>query len=258
MKQFINELIRYRDYIFFTVKSQLKSEVSNTFLGYIWWLLDPLLNMTIYTILVTFIFEKNIPNFPVFIYCALLPWKWLTASITSSSKCISSNKSILNNISMPIGILSFIYCTINFIKYIFGLLILSLLLIIFKIEISWHILEFIFVTIVNYSFILAISLVVTHIGAFIKDLNYSLNHILRLWFYLSPGMYDLSFIQNECSLIWKLNPMSAIFTSYRNVIMYQKSPMYLELLIWFSISLLIINISNKVLTKNKGIYMKGA
>lgn len=258
MKRFVEDLILYRNYIFYTVKSQLKSEVVSTFLGYIWWLLDPLLNMGIYTILVTFIFKKKIPNFPVFVYCALLSWKWFSASVTSSSRCISANKGILSNVAMPIGILPFIYCTINFVKYVFGLIVLALLLVIFNIKISWHIIELIFVVTVNYSLILGISLMVTHIGACIKDLNNSLTHILRLWFYLSPGMYDLSSISDKYSFIWSLNPMTAIFTSYRNVIMYQKSPMYLELLIWFIVSLLVINASVKVLIKNKGAYAKGA
>ena len=256
--KFIKEIYRYRNYIIYAVKSDLKAQVSNTMLGYLWWLLDPLLNMLIYTLLVTFIFQKNIPNFPVFVYCALLPWKWATATFSSSAKCIRANIGILNNVQMPIFILPLVHTIVNFIKYLFGLIVLFGLVLVFRIPLTIHIVEIIPVIVVNFIFIFGFALIFTHIGVIIKDFNNTLSHILRVWFYLSPGMYALEGISSSYRNIWWFNPMTTIFISYREVVMYGRNPLYKGLMIWFIIGIVIIWLGLNTLYKNTGSYGKEA
>ncbi|HEX6383626.1 MAG TPA: hypothetical protein VF177_03050, partial [Anaerolineae bacterium] len=69
------ELVRYRYLLRNLVVRDLKARYKNSVLGVLWSLLNPLLMMTVYTVL----FTKLIPNddihhYPVFILVALIPW----------------------------------------------------------------------------------------------------------------------------------------------------------------------------------------
>lgn len=250
------DIVKYKDYIIHNVRINLKLKVSNTLLGYLWWLLDPLLNMLIYTIIVLFIFDRGVPNFPVFLFCALLSWKWFGSTVMFSSSCIKSNMSILNQVYIPKFIIPLQESLVNLIKYLFGFMILVAMLIVFRIQPSFHFIEIIFVIFSNFLFIFAISLLVTHYGVYISDIKNLLSHFNRMWWYLSPGIYSLNIIPDKFRWIFWFNPNTAYFESYRSVIMYGESPHYLMLAIWTTVSLLIILFGLKLLYKFDRNYSK--
>jgi len=238
--QLISDIKKYREYIIHNVFVSLKLNVSNTILGYFWWLLDPLLNMMVYSVLVIFIFDRDIENYAVFLFCALLSWKWFNSTVTYSSSCIRSNMGILSQIYMPKFILPLQEVIVNFIKYLFGFAILICMMAVSGIAPSFHFIEIIFVLIVNFLFIFGCSLLIAHYGVYINDLKNFLGHFLRIWWYLSPGIYSLSIVPEQYRWIFWANPNTTLFESYRNVIMYGSSPNYLMLSVWGAVSILLI------------------
>ena len=63
IKKIIADLKKYWEYITFAATSELKSEVAGSFLGWIWWILDPLFFMFVYTFVVRFVFAHIKINF---------------------------------------------------------------------------------------------------------------------------------------------------------------------------------------------------
>lgn len=240
LKRFSEDLKKYREYIIYSTKSDLKKQVAGTLFGYLWWLLDPLLHMSIYTVLVTLIFRRDQPAFPLFVFCALLPWKWLTSSLNSSANSIKRKAGIIRQIYLPKFVLPLIDVTTNFVKFLFGIVILMIMMGVYKITPTWHLLEAVPILLVNFLLIYGLALNFSHIGALYSDFKNVISHLLRLWFYASPGIYSLSRVPEKYRWLWKLNPMTAIFESYRNIVMYGSSPLYRELTIWFIVSLIIV------------------
>lgn len=239
VNRFTGDLKKYKEYIIYSTKSDLKRQVAGTLFGYLWWLLDPILHMIVYTILVGYIYRNNQPAFPLFIFCALLPWKWLTSSLGSSTTCINRKAGIIRQIYLPKFVLSLVEVATNFVKFLFGIIILIVMMGIYRIVPTWHLVEILPVLFVNFFLIYGISLNFSHIGTLYSDFKNLVSHLLRLWFYLSPGLYSLSRIPEKYRWLWRLNPITAFFESYRNIILYGKSPMYKDLLIWLVISLMI-------------------
>jgi ABC-type polysaccharide/polyol phosphate export permease len=68
------ELAARRRLIRYLVQADLKKKGSDTLLGNVWWVIDPLLQMVVYLILVTVIFDRKIPDYPLFLFGAILPW----------------------------------------------------------------------------------------------------------------------------------------------------------------------------------------
>ncbi|GLI56780.1 transport permease protein [Propionigenium maris DSM 9537] len=240
VNRFIGDLKKYKEYIIYSTKSDLKRQVAGTLFGYLWWLLDPLLHMFVYTILVTIIFRRDQPAFPLFVFCALLSWKWLTSSLGSSTTCIKRKAGIIRQIYLPKFVLPLIDVATNFVKFLFGIIILLMMMGIYRITPTWHMLEIVPILIVNFLFIYGISLNFAHVGALYSDFKNVISHMLRLWFYVSPGIYSLSRIPEKYRWVWKLNPITSFFESYRNVFMYGAPPMYKELAVWSVVSIIIL------------------
>ena len=61
MKRFINNMKKYWNYSIYAAKSELKSEVANSYLNWLWWILDPISFMVIYTFMVQIVFKTSEP-----------------------------------------------------------------------------------------------------------------------------------------------------------------------------------------------------
>ncbi len=77
--QAAGEIRSRRRLIRYLVQADLKKKGADTLLGNVWWVLDPLLQMLVYVILVSVILDQHQPDYPLFIFAAILPWKWFTS-----------------------------------------------------------------------------------------------------------------------------------------------------------------------------------
>ncbi|MUG68375.1 ABC transporter permease [Paenibacillus campinasensis] len=242
MLKIIRDVKKYKDYLYYNIRVNLRLKVSNTLLGYLWWLLDPLLQMLVYTMIVSVIFNRGEEKFPIFVFCALLSWKWFSSTVTYCANCIKANSGVLNQVYIPKFLFPLQETIVNLIKFIFGFIILIIMLIAYRVAPTFHFFEIILVIAANFLFIFSISTLLTHYGVFISDMRNFLSHVNRVWWYLSPGMYSLEIVPKKYTWLFWLNPNTAFFESYRNVILYGKSPHYVSLLIWISISIIFLYI----------------
>lgn len=252
----INDFKNYKDYVIYTVKSELKVQVSGTFLGYFWWILDPLMYMLVYMLVVMIIFDRGGPDFPIYVFSALVPWKWTVSSINDSTSSIKGKANILHQVYIPKFLLPLIKCLINTSKFFFGVLVLMVMIPFFNIDYSLINLTFFVVFAVHFLFILGLSLNLAHIGVYFKDINNILSFSIRLWFYLSPALYQIADIPERVRFLWWFNPMTTFYASYRNLFMYGEHPEYLFLGIWTLVSLGLIYVGLRHLYKHDKIYTK--
>ncbi len=256
IKKVIQDIKKYKEYMSYSIKSELKVNLTETYLGYIWWLLDPLMYMLVYILVVVIIFGRGDRYFPIFVFSALLSWKWTSTAITTSTASIKSKAGILHQIYIPKFILPLIKICVGTIYYLFGLIMLIVLILLYNVQLSLHIFEFTLIMIVQFIFLYGIGTILAHLGVYFRDIDNILNFTLRLWFYLSPGLYSLDMIPEQIRFLWWLNPMTTFYTSYRNVFLYAKSPLYIELLIWCILSIILIMIGLRYLYKFDKNYTK--
>ncbi|MGO1372193.1 MAG: ABC transporter permease [Senegalia sp. (in: firmicutes)] len=244
LKKAIKDLKKYKEYILYTTKSELKVQLSSTFLGYFWWILDPLMYMLVYMLVVMIIFQRGGENYPIFVFAGLVPWKWTVSSIKDSTKSIKGKSSILQQVYLPKFILPLIKTLINTTKYLFGIMVLLVLMLFFKVPYTVHLIEFFTVFFVHFLLILGLGFILSHLGVFFKDIDNILDFTLRFWFYVSPTLYGLERVPEKVRFIWWLNPLTTIYTSYRNIFLEGISPLYLPLLGWmlFSVGLIVIGL----------------
>ena len=81
----ITDIRSRRRLVRYLVQADIRKRGADTLLGNIWWVLDPLLQMAVYVVFVTIVAPRPVPDYPLFIFAAILLWKWFTATITDST-----------------------------------------------------------------------------------------------------------------------------------------------------------------------------
>ena len=107
---------KYWNYSIYAAKSELKSEVANSYLNWLWWILDPISFMIIYTFMVQIVFKTSEPYFPVFIFVGLTCWNYFNTTVSGSVKLVSNNKAIVTKVYVPKYVLLFVKCIKNMFK----------------------------------------------------------------------------------------------------------------------------------------------
>lgn len=227
VREGVREAVARRRLIWYLVRADLKKKGSDTLLGNVWWILDPLLQMLVYVVLVSVIFARNQPDYPLFIFAAILPWKWFTASVGDAIASVVIQSQLIKQLQFPKVVLPLAATLAGIVNFLFGMIPLAgLLLLLYRDRISWTLLLIPVIAIVQLAFTMAVALVVSALNVFVRDVGNVARHVLRLWFYLSPGLYAMSQLQNSqivkdahfLGRIFDMNPFAVLFEAYRAVI----------------------------------------
>jgi ABC-type polysaccharide/polyol phosphate export permease len=233
-----------RRLIGYLVRADLKKKGADTLFGNLWWILDPLLQMLVYVVLVEFIFHRAQADYPLFIFCAILPWKWFTSSVYDGISSVVGQERLIKQIHFPKIILPVASTTAAVANFGFGLIpLFGLLILFYPQRLTWHVVFIPLIAVVQFTFTLAFSFLVAAANVFFRDVGNMARHLMRLWFYLSPALYSMAVVQEEAKKnpivgdLMALNPWTWIFESYRNVIYNGLYPYWYHLAAVFAISL---------------------
>jgi ABC-type polysaccharide/polyol phosphate export permease len=230
-------LIRY------LVRADMKKKGADTLLGNLWWVIDPLLQMVVYAILVTIIFQQDIEAYPLFIFAAILPWKWFTSSMGDATVAVSGHDRLIKQVQFPKVVLPVSAVLAGIVQFGFGLIPLVGLLVLFY---PSHLSAWLFlipaVAVVQLVFTLGLGFAVAAVNVFFRDIGNVIRHLLRLWFYLSPGLYGAAVVDGltadypTIGALLKLNPFYTMLNAYRDLIYYGRSPDWLALGVVLAVS----------------------
>lgn len=221
----VRDLWSRRRLVWYLVRADLKKKGADSLLGNLWWVIDPLLQMLVYVVLVEVLFQRNQPDYPLFIFAAILPWKWFTSSVGDGTNAVSSQDKLIKQVHFPKLVLPTAAVVAGIANFAFGLIPLLVLLVWwYPARLSAYLLFIPIIACVQLLFTLALAFAVSAINVFYRDVSNVSRHVLRLWFYLSPALYGPSTIQAlaeshpQMYKFMQLNPFYSLFTSYRSVI----------------------------------------
>jgi lipopolysaccharide transport system permease protein/teichoic acid transport system permease protein len=229
MRKYIHELFKRKDLLIYLVISGLKAQHSNSFLGYFWWLLDPLLGILIYYFVVAVVFNRGGEGYGVYLVVGMVVWRWLSSAVITASRSITSQSGIITQVYLPKAIFPIGATLTQLFNFSFGLIVIAFFLIFFKVVPGVALLWLPFIIIIQLLFLIAITLLIAYICVFVRDIDTLLNHIMQLWFFGSPVIWREDMIPLRVHWILDFNPMAHFLTSYRNILLYQTKPEILTL-----------------------------
>jgi ABC-type polysaccharide/polyol phosphate export permease len=239
MKTYINELIKRKDLVLYLVTSGLKAQHRNSFLGYFWWMLDPLLGTLVYYFLVVVALGRGGEGYGPFLVVGLVVFKSISASMTTSAKSISGQGGIISQVYLPKAIFPISSSLTQLVNFFFGLMVIGLFLIFFRIMPSARLLWLPLILVSQQLFIMALSLILGYLCVFIRDIENLLTHLVRILRYASPVLWAGGSLPEKYSWVVRLNPLSAYLNSYRNIFLYDADPEFRKLLLIGVLSLII-------------------
>ena len=250
VREGIDDVLSRRRLIRYLVQADLKKKGADTLFGNIWWILDPLLQMAVYVVLVSVIFNRPQPDYPLFVFAAILPWKWFQSTINDAITSVVSAERLIKQIHFPKLVLPLASEFAGIAGFAFGLIpLLGLMLAFYRDRLSLWLLLIPIVAAVQFLFTIAIATALSAINVFFRDVGNVMRHFLRLWFYLSPALYSTSSLDSlraNNPIAWHImtsNPFAVLFGSYRNLIYYDTGPEWIGLGILTIISFFLIGLA---------------
>lgn len=258
IKRFINDIKKYSKYIKYSTKSQLKAEVTGSYLSWIWLFLEPICFMLIYTFLAIVVFNSSTQYFPIFVFIGLTIWNLFSKTLVSSVKLVLANRDTVTKVYVPKFILLLTRMCVNSVKFFISFLLVIICMFIYQVPISLNILWFIPVFIILFIVTFGICTIFMHFGVFVQDLANITTIGLRLLFYASGVFFSLDKRVPEPynELLISLNPIAAVITECRNVLLY-KTPMDISLMgAWFIIGIILALLGIRTIYKYENTYVK--
>lgn len=258
MQRFIKDIKKYYKYTVFAAKSTLKSEVSDSHLNWLWWILDPLLFMFVYMFIALIVFQKGEKYFPIFVFIGLTVWNFFNKTIVKSTKIMKSNSAIVSKVYIPKYILIMQVEMVNGFKMTVSFGLVLIMMIFFRVPVTVHVFWMIPLLLLLILGTFALGTIVAHIGVFIDDLNNIMTVLLKLWFYMSGIFYSIEDRVPEpySIILGKANPTGFIISQMRRCMLYEKGINVTVLLIWLAVSLVVAVIGVKMIYKYENTYIK--
>lgn len=258
MKKIINDIKKFKSYILYQTRANIKSEVSGSYLGYLWLFLEPLAFMLIYTFIGEIVFNKTTEYFPIFIFSGLIFWNFFANTLKKSTKLVKANSEIISKIYVPKYIFLIITILSNLYKLSITLLLLIPFMLIYQVPITLNILFIVPLILCLVLFTFGISTFFMHYGVIITDLVNVTNIILKFMFYLTGIFYSLSDSISGIYgiLLETLNPIAFIITNFRNCFIYSSGINIQILCLWFVVSVLLSILGLRLIMKYENSYVK--
>ena len=236
---FFKNLYKYRELLKTCVKKDIRGKYKNSFLGILWSFLYPLLQIAVYA----FVFGKILgaceDNYSVFICCGLVPWTFFSSALNRCAFVMVENSNILKKVYFPREILPISVVTSEAVNFVISTIVILGFVLFSGIGISRFWIFYPFILLILYIFLVAISLIVSCVTVYFRDLQHFIGVFLQLLFYATPIAYSASRVPSSFSWVLKLNPIAYVIEGFRAIFIYHKMPDLTSLLVVGAVGLLL-------------------
>ncbi len=202
---------------------EMKSSHQMHYLGFLWQIVNP----TIQIIAYWFVFGmgirggKPVGDVPFFVWLiiGLIPWFFISPSITQGSNSVFAKINLVSKMKFPISVLPTITIVKNTIEFFYMSLFLIVILIINDINPGIYLLQIPYYIIALFIFLFSATLLFSTISVIIRDFDPLLNSIMRMLFFVTPILWVPSNLPSHILNFLKLNPFYYLIEGFRNTLL---------------------------------------
>lgn len=258
MKRFFTDLKKYKAYIFHSAKAQLKSELANSWLGGFWWVLEPTLFMFVYMFVFTVVFRRTTEYVVAFIMIGLTYWRFFNNCVLSSITLFKRYRSVASKVYIPKFILVISLMMTNAFKMLCSYIPIIILMVVYRVPLSIHVLTVVPVTLLLFVITFAISTWCMHIGVYVEDLNKLMQIALQMLFYISGIFYPINELlaPGVSKMVFAFNPIAMILYEVRNALLYSTPSNWLLIAVYFVVGSVIALLGVRRIYRSESQYIK--
>ncbi len=249
MLKVFKNLYNYRELLKTNVKKEIRGKYKNSFLGVLWSFLNPLLQILVYALIFQLILKNPKENYAIFLCCGLIPWTFFSSTLSRAAFTMVENGNILKKVYFPREILPISIVTSEAVNFLISTVIIIAFVVFGGLGLSPYILLYPLVLLVQYILLIGLSLIISSISVYIRDLQHLIGVVMQLLFYATPIVYAAESIPENFSWILYCNPMTYIINAYRDIFYNQTMIDFVPLMILLAISIVICIIGYMMFNK---------
>ena len=213
----LNELSRYRDLFFFLVWRDIKVLYAQTILGFSWAILQPLIQIVIFTIVFGKVAQVNTDGVPYVLFSsvAIIPWTYLSQAMSMSSQSLVIQQHILGKIYFPRIIFPVTPVMSKLVDFGLSLLILLVLSIYYGVLPTWRMCLVPIFIVYMMGVSLGVGLWFSSMAIRFRDVKHAMPFAIRMLMYSAPIVYSASQIEPTYRLLYSLNPLVGVIEGFR-------------------------------------------
>ncbi len=214
---FLAELWKYRELLFFLAWRDVKVRYKQAALGAGWAILQPLLNMIVFTVFfgkLVGVPSNGIP-YPLFAYCALVLWTYFSGVVGQAGQSLLGNTNLITKVYFPRAVMPAANALSGLLDLSIGLALLVLLMAYYRVQPAWSLLWAPVFLLGLMAFTIGASLIVSAMIVRYRDMKYAVPFLIQLGLFITPVIYPTSLIPNRFQVIAALNPLTGIVEGFR-------------------------------------------
>lgn len=215
------ELKNYRDLFYFLVWRDIKVLYAQTVLGFAWAILNPAVQIAVFSVIFGRVAQLDTGGVPYILFStvAIIPWTYMSDSMTAASQSLVAGKQMLGKIYFPRVLFPLTPILAKLVDFAISIGIVLLVMAYYKVAPTWNLL---YLPI----FMIAMMLVPTGIGMWLaalairyRDVKFAMSYIIKLLIYSAPILYTASSISADIRFWYSLNPIVAVIEGFRSCLL---------------------------------------
>lgn len=235
---------------------EIKRKYARSYLGIIWSVLNPLLMMTVLSMIFTQLFSRSIENYPMYYLSGYVLWSMFVGATNAAMTTLVDNRTMLIKVRFPmqVFIIARVYTALTNLGY--SLVAYVIMLVVFRIVPGVTIVFYPVIILLVLMFSLGLSLILATAYVFFGDVKHLYSIITTVWMYLSALFYPVDSIKGLPRMIIEINPIFQYINAARNVVMYHTWPSWTELFAMVAWAVGMLALGWLVFSKNKNKIMQ--
>ena len=222
------ELWAYRELLYFLVWREIKVRYKQTAIGVSWAVIQPFFTMVVFSVF--FGRFARIPSdglpYPVFAYCALLPWQLFAFALAESTGSVVNNQRLLTKVYFPRLVLPLAAIGVGLVDFAIAFTVLFGLMTYYGVGIAaafWTVPIWTLLAVIT---ALAAGLWLSALNVTYRDIRYAVPFLTQIWLFATPVAYPTSIVPEAWRSVYALNPMVGVVDGFRWALLGTTQPPY--------------------------------
>ncbi|MCA9467837.1 MAG: ABC transporter permease [Nitrospira sp.] len=213
----LKELKEYQDLFFFLVWRDIKVIYAQTIFGFAWAIFNPLIQIIVFTIIFGNIAKISTDGIPYVLFTTLgvIPWTYMSQSMSASSQSLVSGKSMLGKIYFPRLIFPFSSLLSKLVDFGISMGIVLCVMVYFQVSPSWNLMYLPIFFMMMIIIPAGVGLWFSSLAIRFRDVRFMMQFLMQMMMYSAPIVYSASTIPDGYRFFYSLNPIVGVIEGYR-------------------------------------------
>ena len=222
----LRELWNYRELLYFLTWRDVKVRYKQTVLGAAWAIIQPVFMMLVFSLFFGRLAKMpsdGIP-YPIFTFCALLPWQLFAHALTESSNSLVANERLITKVYFPRLVVPIAAVLGGLVDFGVAFVILLGMMVYYGIVPTSAMVTLPAFIILAMITALAVGLWLSALNVKYRDVRYTINFLIQFWLFATPIAYPSSLVPERWRALYGLNPMAGVVEGFRWALLGTKPP----------------------------------